>query len=198
MILNLAEKLVVNNPVRGLVQRFYEAPMLLRMAGRLDGKRVLEVGCGAGVGMEVILRKFGAASVLGMDLDPAMVKRAQRRIQSYAGSAEAIVGDVTAIPATDGAFDAVFDFGIIHHVPNWEKAIQEIRRVLRPGGLFLFEEVSKQALDRWVYRTFFEYPTENRFTAAAFRSSLERNGFAVGDRLVEFFFGDFFAGVGRG
>ena len=197
MRLNVIEKMLVNNPARRMVQRFYEAPLLLRMAGRLDGKRALEIGCGQGFGMEIILGQFGAAEVSGIDLDPQMVAGAQKRILRHAGRAEASVGDVAAIPAPDQSFDAVFDFGVIHHVPAWEEAIREVRRVLKPGGVFVFEEVSKQALDRWVYRTLFKHPKENRFAAENFAAVLEHYGMPVGQKLVSFFFGDFFAGVGQ-
>jgi hypothetical protein len=61
MRLNAIETMLVNNPARRMVQRFYETPLLLRMAHRLDGKRALEIGCGQGFGMEIILRQFGAA-----------------------------------------------------------------------------------------------------------------------------------------
>ncbi|HEV2729334.1 MAG TPA: class I SAM-dependent methyltransferase [Terriglobales bacterium] len=197
MRLNAIEKMLLNNPARRLVQEFYETPLLLRMAGRLDGKRALEIGCGQGFGMEIILRRFGAAKVSGIDLDPKMMARAQERILPYTGRADVSLGNVTAIQAVDESFDAVFDFGVIHHVPAWEDAIREVRRVLKPGGVFVFEEVSKQALDRWIYRALFEHPKENRFTAENFVTALESHGIAVGDRLVSFFLGDFFAGVGR-
>jgi len=150
MRLNALEKMLLNNPARRMVQEFYEAPLLLRMAGRLDGKRAIEIGCGQGFGMEIILRQFGAARVFGIDLDPEMIARAQRRILPYAGRADVSVGNATAIPAADESFDAVFDFGVVHHVPAWEDAIREVRRVLKRGGIFVFEEVSKQALDRWL------------------------------------------------
>ncbi len=197
MRLNALEKMLLNNPARRMVQEFYEAPLLLRMAGRLDGKRAIEIGCGQGFGMEIILRQFGAARVFGIDLDPEMIARAQRRILPYAGRADVSVGNATAIPAADESFDAVFDFGVVHHVPAWEDAIREVRRVLKRGGIFVFEEVSKQALDRWLYRALFEHPKENRFTAENFVAALESHGIAVSDRLVSFFFGDLFAGVGH-
>jgi len=197
MRMNAIETMMLNNPVRRMVQRSYEAPLLLRLAHTLDGKRALEVGCGQGFGMEIILRQFGAATVSGIDLDPKMVARAQKRILPYANCADVSVGDVTAIRAADESFDAVFDFGIIHHVEVWKDAISEVRRVLKPGGIFVFEEVSKQALDRWIYRALFTHPNENRFTAQEFVAALERHGIAVGDRLVSFCFGDFFAGVGH-
>jgi ubiquinone/menaquinone biosynthesis C-methylase UbiE len=197
MRLNVIEKMLLNNPARRMVQRFYEAPLLLSMAGRLDGKRALEIGCGQGFGMEIILGRFGADKVSGIDLDPQMVARAQKRVLLHAGRAEVSVGDVTAIQAPDQSFDAVFDFGVIHHVPAWEDAIREVCRVLKPGGIFVFEEVSKQALDRWVYRALFKHPKENRFTAESFVAALEHHGMPVGGKLVSFFFGDFFAGVGQ-
>jgi ubiquinone/menaquinone biosynthesis C-methylase UbiE len=197
MLLNSIERIMLNNPARRLVQRFYEAPLLLRMSPPLEGKRALEIGCGQGFGMELILRQFGAATVSGIDLDPRMVARAQRRMSHYARRADVSAGDVTAILAADQSFDAVFDFGIIHHVPDWERAICEVSRVLKPGGVFLFEEVSKQALDRWVYRTLFKHPDHNRFTPQDFVAALKRHKIAIGDSLVSFCFGDFFAGVGR-
>ena len=95
------------------------------------------------------------------------------------------------------ANQVVVDFGVIHHVPAWEDAIREVCRVLKPGGIFVFEEVSKQALDRWVYRALFKHPKENRFTAENFVAALEHHGMPVGSKLVSFFFGDFFAGVGQ-
>ena len=197
MRLNPVERMMLNNPARRMVQRFYEARLLLRMAGRLEGKRALEIGCGQGFGMEIILGKFGAAKVCGIDLDPKMVARAKRRVSPHGSHAEVTVGDVSAIQAPNQSFDAVFDFGVIHHVPVWEDAVREVGRVLKPGGIFVFEEVSKQALERWVYRALFEHPKENRFTAEDFVAALERNGMPLGGEVVHFVFGDFFAGVGR-
>ena len=51
------------------------------------------------------------------------------------------VGDATAVPVEDESFDAVFDFGIIHHVPHWRAALGEVHRVLKPDGRFYAEEV---------------------------------------------------------
>ena len=198
MKLNRVEKALMNNPVRAFIQRHYESRLLEQLGGKTRGMRVLEVGCGRGVGTEIIFERFGAREVHAFDLDPDMVNQARRRLTSYGPERLRLsVGDVTAIDADDRSFDAVVDFGILHHVPRWQDGVAEIGRVLRPGGRFYFEEVSSQALNRRTYRALFEHPEENRFSRDEFIRELERQGIAVGDKVLERLFGDFFFGVGR-
>ncbi len=198
MKLNRIEKTLMNNPIRALIQRHHEAALMERLGGREDGARVLEVGCGRGVGTEIIFERFGAREVHAFDLDPDMIARARRRLSEYpAKRLTLFVGDAAAIEAEDASYDAVFDFGIIHHVPVWQRAVAEVARVLNPGGRFFFEEVTQHALDRWIYRTFLDHPKTNRFTAQGLIAELERQGIMVGGKQVEWFFGDFVVGVGR-
>jgi ubiquinone/menaquinone biosynthesis C-methylase UbiE len=194
MLMNKAEKAVLNNPLRRAVQRHYEAPLLRRLGADLTGAHVLEVGCGEGAGAQTLLTRFGAAQVTAIDLDHAQVARARKRLRDRT-DATVEQGDITALPLTDASVDAVADFGIIHHVPDWRAAIAEVSRVLTPGGQFLFEEVTSHALDRFSYRLLFEHPTEDRFSGAQFIDELERQGLVVGGRHTQRFFGDFVIGV---
>ncbi len=188
----------MNNPVRALVQRRHEAALMERFGGRVEGGLVLEIGCGRGVGTEIIFERFGAREVHAFDLDPDMIERAWGRLYRYPPKRlRLFVGDAAAIDAEDASYDAVFDFGIIHHVPAWQQAVAEVARVLKPGGRFFFEEVTKQALDRWFYRTFLKHPTKNRFSKDEFIAELERQRIEVRRNAVEWFFGDFIVGVGR-
>jgi len=198
MKLNRVEKALMNNPVRALVQRRHEAAVMERFGGRVEGGRVLEIGCGRGVGTEIIFERFGAREVHAFDVDPDMIARARKRLSGYSANRLSLfVGDAAAIEADDASYDAVFDFGIIHHVPAWQRAVAEVARVLKPGGRFFFEEVTKRALDRWFYRTFLEHPKPNRFSAEEFIAEVERQGIMVGEKRHEWFFGDFVVGVGR-
>lgn len=197
MKLNAIEKALMNNPVRAAVQRWYEAQWLERLGIPVTNLRALEIGCGRGVGTEIILERFGLATVQAFDLDPEMIERAQRRLSRYPPDRVFLyVGDAAAIAAPDRSFDAVFDFGIIHHVPRWREAVSEVARVMRPNGQFFFEEITKQALDRWTYRIFLEHPKEDRFTAEEFLGECEQQGIMVGANFRKLFFGDLLLGVG--
>jgi ubiquinone/menaquinone biosynthesis C-methylase UbiE len=197
MKLNYIEKALMNNPVRAFVQRHHEAAILERLGGRCEGKKVLEIGCGRGVGTEIILERFGACEVHAFDLDPEMIEIARRRLQRFGQERLRIsVGDAERIDAAADSYGSVFDFGIIHHIPDWQKAVTEVARVLKPGGKFYFEEVTKKGLDRWLYRTFLKHPTENRFTGEAFVSELEKNQIVVGGNKQYWLLNDLVIGVG--
>src|SRR5207245_2589090 len=98
------------------------------------------------------------------------VALAQRRLARR--DARVFVGDATRIAADDATYDAVFDFGIIHHVPQWRDALREIHRVLKPGGRFYAEEV----LDRFIFNPLvihlLDHPLSDRFDHDAFRHGL--------------------------
>jgi len=176
MILNRVEYLLMNNPLRAACQRFFEAPRLLEMGGPVPGGVVLEIGCGRGIGSQLILEQFGAAVVDAFDLDPRMVARAQKRLRSGSRTVNLWVGDATSIAAADGRYDAVFDFGIIHHIPDWRRALAEVHRVLKPGGRFYAEEVLAPFILHPVVRRTLSHPLDDRFDKAAFGDALAAAG----------------------
>jgi len=176
MLLNAFEKALMNNPVRAASQRWIEAPRLRSMGGPVPGGHVLEVGCGRGVGAEIILRSFGAAHVDAFDLDPRMVELARQRLRRHGDRVRIWQGDASRIDAEDGAYDAVFDFGIIHHVPDWTGALGEIHRVLRPGACLYAEEVYERFIAHPLARGLFRHPQQGRFDHARFVEAVRASG----------------------
>lgn len=178
MKLNPFEFAMMNNPIRAASQRRLETPFLIGTRGALAGKRVLEVGCGRGVGIEILLR-LGAAHVTGFDLDPKMVVLALARLIQYGDRVRVFAGDAESIDAPEASIDAVVDYGILHHVPNWQKALQEIARVLKPGGVFYFEDLLKGLISSWPARVLFDHPQATQFYGREFRAALEAAGLRV-------------------
>lgn len=201
MLMNQTETALMNSPPRRALQRFYEAPLLARLGGRTPGAKAIEIGCGSGYGTKLILDQFGAARVAAVDLDPAMINRARRRLRRYGSRVQLAVGTATdlraSLHAADGSYDALFDFAIIHHVPDWRVALVEAARVLRPGGRFYFEEVTATALARPSYRLLFDHPEHDRFTAGEFLAELARHGLDPGDRWRTRIGSDYLFGVAR-
>ena len=197
MKLNRIERAAMNNPVRAAHQHRREAAWFHRLAGgTLSGQHALEVGCGRGVGVEVLLDRLRADRVTAFDLDPAMVEKAQRRLHGRHG-VSLTVGDACEIEQPSGTIDAVIEFGVIHHVPEWRRAITEIARVLRPDGLLLFEDLPRHTLDSWLFRTFTVHPTHDRFEADEFVEELTRHGLRLVTAPDNRFGGNLFVGAAR-
>jgi len=177
--LNAVELALVNNPLRGLGLRS-TLGWLFDAACAPPLGRVLEIGCGQGDGVRQIVRTFRPRAIDAFDLDPKQVGLAERRLNGME-SVRVWVGDAESIDAEDGRYDAVFEFMILHHVPRWERAIAEIRRVLRPGGLFLFEELSRELFTNVpvvspLLRWFTVHPWDTMFDFWSFRRALADGG----------------------
>lgn len=197
MKLNAVEMLLVNNPVRTVVQRLYEARLLLELGGRLDGAWVLEVGCGRGAGVEILLEQFGASQVYAIEIELSSFAARNAGWPHIGRRAMLALGGAEYLPFADQYFDAVVDFGVLHHVSRWQTAVTEIRRVLKPGGRFFFEEVTRDALNRWLYRTLLEHPAENRFSEAEFVAELAAHGIELLQEPRRILANDIFIGVGH-
>ena len=152
MLMNTIEYWAMNNPLRAFVQRHYEAPRLMVLVrGKTDN--VLEIGCGQGVGARIIFDLLSPEKYVGIDLDPRMIRRANKRAANLP-NARFAEGDVSNLEFPDASFDLVVDFGILHHVPNWRSALAEIHRVLNIGGEFLFEDLPTETWERGIGRPF--------------------------------------------
>ncbi len=179
MRLNFIEHILMNNPLRPWVQDLLEVRHLLKMGGPAQNQHVLEIGCGSGAGIDLILSRFGAASVAAFDLDPGVVRWARKRHQPGSDNVRLWVGNVGQIPTPDRTFDAVFNFGVLHHVRRWRPALNEIYRVLKPGGRFYCEEILKQAITHPILRRLLDHPQEDRFDRPQFAQALSQAGFTV-------------------
>jgi len=117
-------------------KRFNIHPEVFSFAqfSRFYGKRVLEVGIGAGTDFLQWVRS--GTEAYGIDLTPEAIEHVKKRLNLYGLKAKEIkVGDAENIEYPENYFDLVYSFGVIHHSPDTMKALNEIIRVLKPGGM---------------------------------------------------------------
>ena len=174
MKLNWAERWVVNNPLRVLEQRL-EIRRLKGMISLKPGAIALEVGCGRGAGAHLILREFQLAQVYAMDLDLRMIRKAQDYLALRSeGQVRLFVGNVFRLPLNPESMDAVFGFGVLHHVVDWRVALSEIARVLKPGGVYYLEELYPALYQNFLTRRILLHPAEDRFRSHDLRQALQQ------------------------
>lgn len=97
------------------------------------GKDVLEIGVGMGAD-HVEWARSGPRSLVGIDLTARAVGFTRRRLSLYGLSSNVRTGDAETLPFADASFDIVYSWGVLHHSPDTQRAVDEVRRVLRPGG----------------------------------------------------------------
>ena len=95
---------------------------------------MLEIGAGSGAMSAGLLSRFPQAAIVATDYDPEMVTVAGRALSRWPGRATVERADATSLPFGDGRFDLVLSCAMLHHVVDWERALSEASRVLKPGG----------------------------------------------------------------
>ena len=108
------------------------APEFLAWLRPSPGLRWLDVGCGTGALTSTVLRDADPASVVGVDPAEAFVAHARSRVDDP--RAQFQVGDATALPVEDGAFDVAVCGLVLNFVPDVPAAVGELRRAVGPGG----------------------------------------------------------------
>lgn len=96
-----------NVEARNDLQSRFEIPLMLRMLRPPRGGRVLEIGCGRGIALPVLATLLAPASLVGLDIDPALIASANERVRTTRTSARVMRGDARALPLDSGSFDLV-------------------------------------------------------------------------------------------
>jgi ubiquinone/menaquinone biosynthesis C-methylase UbiE len=165
MKLNRIERWFVNSPVRqikqNLVMQWFRGTVALASGGT-----ILEVGCGRGVGANLIRKVYQPSRLYLLDLDLQMILKATRRINGHNGCRISLcVGDATQLPYTDQSLDAVFGFGFLHHVPAWREGLAEVTRVLKHGGVYFMEEYYPSLYQNFITKHLLVHPAKDRFNS---------------------------------
>ncbi len=104
------------------------------------GKKVLDIACGEGYGSNLLAEK--AESVIGVDINKETIFEANKKYNRT--NLNFIIGDVRNIPCPDQSFDLVVSFETIEHIEEHQQMMQELKRVLKPGGLIIISTPDKK------------------------------------------------------
>jgi ubiquinone/menaquinone biosynthesis C-methylase UbiE len=99
-----------------------------------------------------LLDRYPSIRLTATDVDPAMRAAAARRLAPFGDRADVRDADATGLPFPDASFDGVVSFIMLHHVIDWERALGEIARVLRPGGILVGYDLMLSGVNRLVHR----------------------------------------------
>ena len=108
---------------------------------------VLDAGCGPGNLVPVLAGRYG--HVCAMDAAPRMVEIARSNAAAF-HNVSYQVGNIEALPFPDNSFDMVLSCGVIEYLPTFERALFEMRRVLRPAGLLILPTTNAAAPAHWL------------------------------------------------
>jgi SAM-dependent methyltransferase len=114
--------------------RYELEPYILPFAGfdSTRDKDVLEIG--VGLGADHLGFALAGARLSGVDLTPRAIEHTRRRLEAFGRESDLRTADAEHLPFADARFDVVYSWGVLHHSPDTPKAIEEVWRVLRPGG----------------------------------------------------------------
>jgi SAM-dependent methyltransferase len=116
--------------------------------GELEGKDVLEIGCGMGVHARLLAE--AGARLTAIDLTPTAVEVTRRRLELHGLEADVREADAERLPFADASFDFVWSWGVIHHSERTERVVAEIARVLRPGGRLALMVYHRSSITYWI------------------------------------------------
>jgi ubiquinone/menaquinone biosynthesis C-methylase UbiE len=111
---------------------------VLRRIPSKKNDSILDIGCGTGSGLRFLMKQ-GMSKLVGIDLSPEMIKHARKNLPS---SILLKVASVDKIPFPDNSFDIVINTEAFHHFPDPKKAIQEMTRVLKEGGMLCISDIN--------------------------------------------------------
>ena len=111
---------------------------------KFAGKSVLDMGCGGGIDSAEFARN--GALVTSADFSQTSVETTRNLLKEADLPVNVVRADATNLQFDDNTFDCVYSFGVLHHIPNVEKALSEIKRVLKPGGRIMAMLYHKDSL----------------------------------------------------
>lgn len=157
-----------------------------------DGVVVLEIGSGTGELISYIKNSNKSIKAFGIDYSSISINNSKELSQKFGLDIDFSLGDIENLNFEDNTFDIIFGDQVIGHVSNIDKALSELRRVLKPNGICLLSTVNKLRFDGWdLYKKISNQHqgyTQRSFFPWQFKKMLKNSGFTLisgyGDMII--------------
>ena len=147
---------------------------------------VLDVGCGSGRSLRKLHDRFAPDLLVGVDIDPKMLQLAAATARHEGIHPELLVSSSSRLPVRSDSVDLLFCHQTFHHLVEQEQALQEFFRVLRPGGVMLFAESTRQYIASWIIMLLFRHPMEVQRSASEYLQLVRAAGFVVAETSISY------------
>ena len=132
-------------------------PVLWSKLAHIPFQRALDLGCGTGEMMKMLLQSDDQRELYGIDLSEKMLSVAEGKLS---GKVQLVLGDSEHLPFADNFFDVVYCNDSFHHYPAPENVIREVQRVLKPGGTFLIGDCWQPLVGRAIMNFYMRHSKE--------------------------------------
>lgn len=131
---------------------------MLELIGNVDSKTILDVGCGTGNILNMILNKYNNVDVYGIDISDKMLEKAKEKLTVRA---HLTLGDSEKLPYEDNKFDLIMCNDSFHHYPNPKNVLKEFFRVLKNGGMLILGDCWQPTISRAIMNFFIKFNITN-------------------------------------
>lgn len=132
-------------------------PVLLEKLSHIPFQSALDLGCGTGEMLKLILQEDAGKELYGIDLSEKMLHVAKSKLPEQV---KLLLGDSEALPFSDNTFDVVYCNDSFHHYPSPMNVLREVQRVLKPGGTFLMGDCWQPLVGRIIMNFYMRHSKE--------------------------------------
>lgn len=145
-----------DNDIKGQHAR-YLYPVILKKLSEIPYHTALDLGCGTGEMMRLILQQNKDKSLYGIDLSEKMLEVAKEKLGNHVNL---ILSDSEQLPFSDSFFDVVYCNDSFHHYPAPDKVLSEVYRVLKPNGIFVMCDCWQPTIGRAIMNFYMKHSKE--------------------------------------
>ncbi len=182
MLSKSLERTLFNSPINFWVQKALDIPVLLKWAKIPKKASILEIGCGNGKVACFLSEKLKTKNFDAIDIDPQIIATAESLLPKNSNVIFQ-VANTCKLPFPDSSFDAVIELNALHHIADWKRAINQIKRVLKKDGKLLLRDFGIEAFSLPVIglliRSWLDNPYEHMYDQKELMSYLRKSGFEI-------------------